>query len=294
MACESAIKEYNVLTVLDELRAVDDFTQYCFWMRHFANLHPDLRCSPGSNCNTIIHTNQSENNHVTCSKCGNDVHAPADCDMMQKWMEKCAGDVESVRYLNENTKDCPICHVCIEKDGGCDSIRCVNCENIFCWICLGDKKNHENLNFNCEYLPCKSQHPVRQELDKFLFYFGKWEKHVQRVRLGDVTLEKIQKLANDEMLTSEEHLIDWKYLFDAAAVAAECHLTLQFSYVLAYFMECGSRKELLEYQQAQLAAEIGKLSWQIQWAETTDRGSLEFNSSICDRKREMLLTDFAI
>ncbi|CAH1395377.1 unnamed protein product [Nezara viridula] len=57
-------------------------------------------------------------------------------------------------------------------------------------------------------------------------------------------------------------------------------------------MEPGPRKELFEYQQAQLEAEIENLSWKIEHAETTDRGDLENQIDIAEKRRTTLLKDF--
>ena len=34
-----------------------------------------------------------------------------------------------------NGKNCPKCNVVIIKDGGCNHMECLNCENHFCWLC---------------------------------------------------------------------------------------------------------------------------------------------------------------
>lgn len=47
-----------------------------------------------------------------------------------------------------------------------------------------------------------------------------------------------------------------------------------------------------EYQQAQLEAEIENLSWKIERAETTDRGDLENQMDIAEKRRKTLLKDF--
>ena len=44
-----------------------------------------------------------------------------------------------------------------------------------------------------------------------------------------------------------------------------------------------------EYQQAQLEAEIENLSWKIEHAETTDRGDLENQIDIAEKRRTTLL-----
>lgn len=44
--------------------------------------------------------------------------------------------------------------------------------------------------------------------------------------------------------------------------------------------------------QAQLEAEIENLSWKIERAETTDRGELENQMDIAEKRRTTLLKDF--
>lgn len=86
--------------------------------------------------------------------------------------------------------------------------------------------------------------------------------------------------------------IDWQYLLDAAALLDKCRYTLQYTYPYAYYMEPSPRKELFEYQQAQLEAEIENLSWKIEHAETTDRGDLENQIDVAEKRRTSLLKDF--
>lgn len=86
--------------------------------------------------------------------------------------------------------------------------------------------------------------------------------------------------------------IDWQYLFAAAALLAKCRYTLQYTYPYAYFMEPGPRKELFEYQQAQLEAKIEDLSWKIERAESTDRADLENQMDVAEKRRVTLLKDF--
>jgi ariadne-2 len=109
--------------------------------------------------------------------------------------------------------------------------------------------------------------------------------------------------------------IDWQYLFTAAALLAKCRYTLQYTYPFAYYASMdptSCRKDLFEYQQgtinitellpiiliinfsflAQLEAEIENLSWKIERAETTDRGEIENQMDICEKRRLTLLKDF--
>lgn len=48
----------------------------------------------------------------------------------------------------------------------------------------------------------------------------------------------------------------------------------------------------LKFFQAQLEAEIENLSWKVERAETTDRGDLENQMDIAEKRRTTLLKDF--
>lgn len=47
-------------------------------------------------------------------------------------------------------------------------------------------------------------------------------------------------------MESEGTWIDWQYLLDAANLLAKCRYTLKYTYPYAYYMESGSRKELVK------------------------------------------------
>ena len=41
-------------------------------------------------------------------RCGLDYHAPTDCDVIKKWLTKCADDSETANYISAHTKDVSI------------------------------------------------------------------------------------------------------------------------------------------------------------------------------------------
>jgi len=112
------------------------------------------------------------------------------------------------------------------------------------------------------------------------------------LQLEQQTLDRLKARVNEKVMKGWGTWIDWQYLFNAAGLLAKCRYTLQYTYPYAYFMEAGSRKDLFEYQQAQLEAEIENLSWKIERAETTDLGDLENQMDIAEKRRTTLLKDF--
>lgn len=305
--CNILVPEDFVLSVLSKSNRREKYQQFVF--SDYVKSHPELRFCPGPNCNVVVRAKENKSKRVICSqcktsfcfKCGMDYHAPTDCDTIKKWLTKCADDSETANYISAHTKDCPKCHICIEKNGGCNHMQCYNCKHDFCWMCLGDWKSHGSEYYECSRykenpnIAHESAHAqAREALKKYLFYFERWENHSKSLRLEEQTLQKIKNRTHEKVMNNEGTWIDWQYLLDAASLLAKCRYTLQYTYPYAYFMESGPRKELFEYQQAQLEAEIENLSWKIERAETTDRGDLENQMDIAEKRRATLLKDFLV
>ncbi|KAL1110561.1 hypothetical protein AAG570_008089 [Ranatra chinensis] len=303
--CGLLAPEDFVLSLLVRPQLREKYQEFAF--RDYVKSHPQLRFCPGPNCHIVLRSKEPKAKRATCElcktsfcfRCGMEYHAPTDCATIKKWLTKCADDSETANYISAHTKDCPRCHICIEKNGGCNHMQCYNCKHDFCWMCLGDWKSHGSEYYECSRykenpnIVNESVHAqAREALKKYLHYYERWENHSKSLKLEEQTLEKIKTKINAKVMTASGTWIDWQYLMDAAALLAKCRYTLQYTYPYAYYMEPGPRKELFEYQQAQLEAEIENLSWKIERAETTDRGDLENQIDIAEKRRTTLLKDF--
>lgn len=304
-ACHELVPEDFALDLVSNPTLRKKYQQFAF--TDYVKSHPELCFCPGPDCTIIIRSKENKSKRVICKqckasfcyKCGCDYHAPTACIVIKKWLTKCADDSETANYISAHTKDCPKCHSCIEKNGGCNHMRCYTCKHDFCWMCLGDWKNHGSEYYECSRykenpkIICESIHAqAREALKKYLFYYERWENHARSLRLEEQALEKIKERIQKKVMSNKGTWIDWQYLVDAAALLAKCRYTLQYTYPYAYYMEPGSRKQLFEYQQAQLEAEIENLSWKVERAETTDRGDLENQMDIAEKRRATLLKDF--
>jgi len=303
--CVVLAPEDFVLYLVTKPNIREKYQRFCF--RDYVKSHPQLRFCPGPNCDIIVRSKEPMAKRVICEqcrssfcfKCGTDYHAPTDCETIKRWLTKCADDSETANYISAHTKDCPKCHICIEKNGGCNHMQCYNCKHDFCWMCLGDWKNHGSEYYECSRykenpnIAYESVHAqAREALKKYLHYYERWENHSKSLRLEEQTLQRIKDRIEVKVMESAGTWIDWQYLLDAANLLAKCRYTLKYTYPYAYYMECGPRKELFEYQQAQLEAEIENLSWKIERAETTDRGDLQNQMDIAEKRRSILLKDF--
>ncbi|XP_067014789.2 potential E3 ubiquitin-protein ligase ariadne-2 [Anabrus simplex] len=303
--CAVLAPEDFVLGLLRRSNLREKYQQFAF--RDYVRTHPELRFCPGPNCQVVVRAKEPKAKRVTCNhcrtsfcfKCGMDYHAPTDCDTIRKWLIKCADDSETANYLKAFTKSCPQCQISIEKKGGCNHMQCYHCSHEFCWMCMGDWKSHGSEYYECSRykenpnIAQKSMNvQAKEALKRYLHYYERWENHSKSLKLEEQTLLKIKLHINKKIMNSSGTWIDWQYLLDASALLAKCRYTLQFTYPYAYYMEPGPCKELFEYQQAQLEAEIENLSWKIERAETTDRSDLENQMDIAEKRRVTLLKDF--
>ncbi|KAL3289867.1 hypothetical protein HHI36_023257 [Cryptolaemus montrouzieri] len=303
--CGVLAPEDFVLKHLARTNLREKYQQFTF--QDYVKSHPCLRFCPGPNCSIVIYSKEIKAKKAFCSycktsfcfKCGIDYHAPTECIIIKKWLTKCADDSETANYISAHTKDCPKCNICIEKNGGCNHMQCYSCKHDFCWMCMGDWKTHGSEYYECSRyrenpnVAYESAHAqAREALKKYLHYYERWENHSKSLKLEEQTLTKLKTRINQKVMSGLGTWIDWQYLFTAAELLAKCRYTLQYTYPYAYYMDPGPRKELFEYQQAQLEAEIENLSWKVERAETTDRGDLENQMDIAEKRRTTLLKDF--
>ncbi|CAO1300377.1 unnamed protein product [Diamesa tonsa] len=305
--CDVLVPEDLVLTLVSRPMIRDKYQQFAF--QDYVKSHPELRFCPGTNCQVIVRSQDLSPkkaickacNSSFCFRCSAEYHAPTDCTVIRKWLVKCADDSETANYISANTKDCPKCNICIEKNGGCNHMQCYNCKYDFCWMCLGDWKAHGSEYYECSRykenpnIVNESVHAqAREALKKYLHYYERWENHSKSLQLEEQTLDRLKRRINDKVMKGlgTSTWIDWQYLFVAATLLAKCRYTLQYTYPYAYFMEPSSRKDLFEYQQANLEAEIENLSWKIERAEHVDRGEIQNQMDIAEKRRTTLLKDF--
>uniref|UniRef100_A0AC34GPD7 RBR-type E3 ubiquitin transferase n=1 Tax=Panagrolaimus sp. ES5 TaxID=591445 RepID=A0AC34GPD7_9BILA len=269
--------------------------------------HPNYRYCPGTDCQGIIYCESRKSHRVTCDfcktsfcvQCGFDYHAPSSCEIMSQWRKKCGDDSETANYIRAHTKDCPKCSACIEKNGGCNHMQCSRCDYHFCWMCFKDWKSHGSEYYECSRykenpavaLEAKYM-KARHDLERYLHYFERFDNHSKSLKLEEELRAKIIAKIEQKVEQHEGTWIDWQYLHDAASLLTKCRYTLQYTYPFAYYLESGQRKELFEYQQAQLEKEIEELSWKVERAESTDRADLEKQMHVAECKRRTLLQDF--
>lgn len=130
----------------------EDLKLYERWfVKSYTDENKNVRWCPFKGCETCAISSNSGilDVHCVCGEsycfqCGEELHKPANCDIIKLWVAKNSSESESVNWILANTKKCPskACQKPIEKNQGCNHMTCRQCGHHFCWLCLGDWKDH--------------------------------------------------------------------------------------------------------------------------------------------------------
>jgi len=131
--------------------------------------------------------------------CGNYSHKPCDCDAATKWLVKASAESENVLWISANTKACPKCKKNIEKNHGCNHMQCVQCKWDFCWVCLGEWKEHGSATggyYKCNLYENKKKdnsfseeeakrENAKNELQRYMWYYERYANHERSMKLAE-------------------------------------------------------------------------------------------------------------
>ena len=94
--------------------------------------------------------------HNFCSLCFSDWHELINCELLNRYkrfthiqneyLHLTSKNInqEMFNWLKSKTKTCPNCNEVIEKNKGCNIMRCSKCKHLFCWECLIKCANHSH------------------------------------------------------------------------------------------------------------------------------------------------------
>lgn len=171
-------------------------------------------------------------------------------------------DSETFNWINANTKDCPKCSAPIEKNGGCNYMRCQNskCLYEFCWMCFGSWKNegaHSCNTFKKDDNGEKDK--SRISLERYLFYYNRYAGHQKSLKLEKKLKAKvIAKM--EEMQTKCMSWVEVQFLQKAVEVLSECRHTLMYTYAFAFYLKRDNNALIFESNQNDLEQSTEQLS----------------------------------
>mmetsp|Transcript_10394 Transcript_10394/g.12172 ORF Transcript_10394/g.12172 Transcript_10394/m.12172 type:complete len:583 (-) Transcript_10394:534-2282(-) len=206
--------------------------------------------------------------HSFCIECRQEMHAPADCETVKAWLQKCADDSETFNWLSVNTQDCPKCHATIEKNGGCNHMTCRKCKHDFCWVCLGSWQAHSDYYSCNRYDPAKASEvedgkaASRAALDRYLFYYHRYMNH-ENSRKFEMQIKDRAAKKMEELQSQEPHRLwgEVQFVGEATEGLCKCRVLLKWTYVLAHVLKDDSReKNLFCFLQEDLEKKTERLS----------------------------------
>jgi len=240
----------------------EDYGKYQkFLIASYTEDNKKIKCCPNAGCENIIENNGPYSTEVTCKcdfvfcfNCHAEGHTPTTCEINKKWEEKNTSESENVTWIKANTKPCPSCKKCIEKNQGCNHMTCSQCHYEFCWICMGDWKAH-NGNYNCNKVNKKLwnvQQTAKSELERYMFYFERFENHKKAIKKAEEQRECFRDFS--ALLNKIKGLafIDCNFLFDGIKTVKNIRRILANSYAFGYFLTSIKEVQLFEFIQKDL------------------------------------------
>ncbi|KAH9911679.1 uncharacterized protein BXZ73DRAFT_93341 [Epithele typhae] len=237
----------------------------------YVGAHPGLRFCPhpgctetvacasggGSSLATEVPTVRCGAGHVFCFGCGLDSdHRPCVCVFVKAWVRNAREDAGTSQWIKANTRTCPKCENNIEKNGGCNRIMCRHCNFQFCWLCMKNWDVHGYNNAVCnawkEPDPDEAKTAAKANLDKWLFYFDRFNNHEISARLDEELCARTEEKMVEWQETSKMSWIESTFMRDAVEELTKCRVTLKWSYAMAYFLAAGNKKQIFEDIQADL------------------------------------------
>ena len=227
-----------------------------FILRQFVEQESLYRFCPGPDCEVVV-VSLGDIGPVECTSCKTsfcfgcrqEPHVPAQCGDFETW-QKIFGSSEF--WVAKHSKPCPRCGVPIEKNQGCNHIRCSQCQFDFCWICLAHLESH-NMAHSCNrYDP--AEHTEDDDEKMKLFYTDRFQAHEEaelfaRKRLESIE-DRVQHLLDKFWLLEVEEAQD---IVKAEETLLEARRFLKFSYIAAYGLKDNrARRKIFESHQGAL------------------------------------------
>ncbi|KAF8727104.1 hypothetical protein HU200_019610 [Digitaria exilis] len=263
-SCSAAV----AMELVDEVADADDRARYAqFALRSFVDDNGGggrIKWCPGPGCARAVEFLGDaaaeadvvcECAHAFCWSCGEEAHRPVSCATVRAWMRKNTSDSASATWVLANTKHCPKCRRPIEKNQGCNHMRCrAPCNHYFCWICLEplgrghtscngyrpQRQQQLNAGGNVVVLTPEEQRQgqAKASLDRYLYHYERWvanHKSLQEVLKDVAALEpsELEKMA----ATMHTSTMDLKFLTKAYEQIAGCRRVLRWAYAYGYFLD---------------------------------------------------------
>ncbi|XP_071447083.1 ankyrin repeat and IBR domain-containing protein 1-like [Hetaerina americana] len=286
--------------------------------------------SPGWPPPVVSHAVDCGRGHLFCWECLGEAHAPSGCAQWREWRRKILEvrpeelrpsppatalemeDAANCLWLVTNSKPCPNCRSRIQKNEGCNHMKCSKCKFDFCWVCLESWKKHSSATggyFRCNRYEAVNKADEKrgiliseatlrnqkmQELNRFLHYYTRFKNHENSQHMEEPLLRAVRKkmaaLASSLIQgNAGEELAErgTRFIEEGVKELLKARRVLCGSYVYGYYLrDNGYNKAIFEFMQNELEEVTEKLSETLARPYLrTPRGVIIQTSALTRRRR---------
>ncbi|XP_050364380.1 probable E3 ubiquitin-protein ligase ARI8 [Argentina anserina] len=286
-SCSAAVDQDLIRNVLKNQHdnEIERYNRYL--LRSYVENHKQMKWCPAPDCEYAIKvfdedlTGNGSCYDVSCIcansfcwNCVEEVHSPVECATVRKWILKNKDDSQNAQWIVVNTKPCPKCKTPIEKNNGCNHMRCSPpCGHHFCWLCLGPLGCKCNsFNRAAKQSAKESQSEIERKrlkltLERYNHYYMRWANNQASKNKAVESLHKAQTVHIMNLVSksfrSSCQPNDFEFITEAWKQIIECRQVIKWTYAYGYYIPEESKYEkkrhLFEYLQGQAEHSLERL-----------------------------------
>ena len=262
---------------------------YKFYMNYFVDCDKAMKWCPSPGCDKAIYYPEltavdvfCECGHAFCFYCEEEAHVPIECYYLQMFIQKMKqGEEGGINnstdlWVKVNSKNCPKCKSPIEKNQGCMHMTCYNCKYEFCWLCMGDYRNHsketgiglcnsfsdvQKIN-RAKEGEMKERARLDMRMRKFVHYVTRYKEHLNSVDLDLKRGEQLKSQIDFILLKSGNKYTnaDFEFIQDIIELVCKARRVLANTYAMRFFLRGKRKKAFFDFVQADLELSLEALS----------------------------------
>ncbi|KAG6557972.1 hypothetical protein Mapa_000151 [Marchantia paleacea] len=204
-----------------------------------------------------------------CWNCSEEAHRPVDCETVGKWLGdlKINGESENINWILANSQLCPKCKRPIEKNQGCMHMTCTPpCKFEFCWLCLGDWRDHACNRYGGatrEYNEADRRRDMaKSSLDRYTHYYERWATNETSRTKALADLRQMEEVQINRLSDVQSQPVSQlKFVTAAWNQIVECRRVLKWTYAYGYYLpeEERAKRQFFEYLQAEAESGLERL-----------------------------------
>ncbi|KAG2285836.1 hypothetical protein Bca52824_045440 [Brassica carinata] len=269
-SCSAVVGQDMINSVVTKEEDKEKYYRY-FLRSYIESSQKKIKWCPSPGCEYAVDFGgESENYDVSCLcsyefcwNCCEDAHRPVDCHTVAKWIFKNNDESENTTWILANTKPCPSCKRQIEKNQGCNHMRCSICKHRFCWACLDPLNNHKSChNFRGE--TAVKREMAKKAIDRYMHYYERWVGNQSSRVMAMADLKKLQSVQLVKL--SVKHGIpetQLQFTVEAWLQIIECRRVLKWTFAYGYYLPQHehAKKQFFEYLQGEAQVGLERLHY---------------------------------